>query len=600
MDNTICTANDSHLGSRTTVLNLNDLPNATTQIDLTFRSVKSINGIDLDILKSGLQKYIRRCEFDKAVWCATELFLFCMYDDKIARATFTNFLNRLKIITLEDIGLGRPQLLILIDYYMEQLKNKNYDVLPKMIHIMCYSNHYRFYSHIRNYIYSTINKSETPADLIESIKIALKHKDLKIVDCLNKLFLYNNSRLTKQYFNVLGTFLVTPVLRKILSICARWYANTKLKESFLMLFHPAYCFIMQDIIDLNIEYAIIDFDDPQIYLKKNLSNKVIIFDNYILDKHTSKGRTRDITIFKNEGSLVAYEPLDLRRHIEEKINSPLKQLYETNYDLNEMIMLIERETEYFKFKIRAQLTCSNSRPDTYFARVDQNNVVVKGPFINKSKVELIYNIMKIMSLFTKVNCFDINIKYLIADQFKNIVQLGTRSTIDNSKPYYFIYMRDLYNIDTYPSIIKNSKYWINTEVVDYDKLFENNDYNMNNITEMSDEFIISLIYQLCIRYAFELGDFAKRNFIRINNMAYNIDIDNIFVGKKIKWKKTELIYISKIWEKNKDSIGGVLNNWITNGPWKIIKSTLDLSNSDIMIIHDNIKFLINNYQDWLK
>ena len=40
-----------------------------------FSSV-SYYGYKLDILKSGVQKYLRRREFDKKIWCVAEIYLF--------------------------------------------------------------------------------------------------------------------------------------------------------------------------------------------------------------------------------------------------------------------------------------------------------------------------------------------------------------------------------------------------------------------------------------------------------------------------------------------------------------------------------------------
>ena len=36
----------------------------------------SHSGYKLDILKSGVQKYLRRREFDKMIWCVAEIYLF--------------------------------------------------------------------------------------------------------------------------------------------------------------------------------------------------------------------------------------------------------------------------------------------------------------------------------------------------------------------------------------------------------------------------------------------------------------------------------------------------------------------------------------------
>ncbi len=40
-----------------------------------FSSVSN-SGYKLDLLKSGLQKYLRRREYDKMLWCLSEIYLF--------------------------------------------------------------------------------------------------------------------------------------------------------------------------------------------------------------------------------------------------------------------------------------------------------------------------------------------------------------------------------------------------------------------------------------------------------------------------------------------------------------------------------------------
>ena len=42
----------------------------------SFRRERSRNNMKLSELKSGLQKYVRRGEVEKALWCAGELFSF--------------------------------------------------------------------------------------------------------------------------------------------------------------------------------------------------------------------------------------------------------------------------------------------------------------------------------------------------------------------------------------------------------------------------------------------------------------------------------------------------------------------------------------------
>ena len=60
-------------------------------------------GYKLDILKSAMQKYLRRREFEKMLWCVAEIYLFQVYadDDKKKQATkgiISNLINRIIVI----------------------------------------------------------------------------------------------------------------------------------------------------------------------------------------------------------------------------------------------------------------------------------------------------------------------------------------------------------------------------------------------------------------------------------------------------------------------------------------------------------------------
>ena len=67
-----------------------------------FRNEISWNGFPSDIMRSGLQKYIRRGMTEKALFCAGELDLFKEAEDR-AETIRTNFLHRIMIIYMEDV-----------------------------------------------------------------------------------------------------------------------------------------------------------------------------------------------------------------------------------------------------------------------------------------------------------------------------------------------------------------------------------------------------------------------------------------------------------------------------------------------------------------
>lgn len=78
---------------------------------INYRTVRSPHGFALDALKSAMQKYIRRAEASKAVFCVREIHAISASQLGVdgargtrAQAVFTNLIHRLLIIFMEDCG----------------------------------------------------------------------------------------------------------------------------------------------------------------------------------------------------------------------------------------------------------------------------------------------------------------------------------------------------------------------------------------------------------------------------------------------------------------------------------------------------------------
>ena len=123
-----------------------------------FSSV-SFNGYKLDILKSAVQKYLRRREFHKMVWCVGEIYLFQVYakSDTEKRATkgiISNLLNRLIIMLDEEMLFAECEKYLLVRRYMEDFEKSNrgdFECLFKICDIMCGARMIRRNSDIRSF-----------------------------------------------------------------------------------------------------------------------------------------------------------------------------------------------------------------------------------------------------------------------------------------------------------------------------------------------------------------------------------------------------------------------------------------------------------------
>ena len=93
-----------------------------------FSSV-SFNGYKLDILKSAVQKYLRRREFDKMVWCVAEIYLFQVFaktetEKRATKGIISNLLNRLIIMLDEEMLFVECEKYLVVRRYMEEFEKK--------------------------------------------------------------------------------------------------------------------------------------------------------------------------------------------------------------------------------------------------------------------------------------------------------------------------------------------------------------------------------------------------------------------------------------------------------------------------------------------
>ena len=126
-------------------------------------------------------------------------------------------------------------------------------------------------------------------------------------------------------------------------------------------------------------------------------------------------------------------------------------------------------------------------------------------------------------------------------------------------------------------------------------------------SEMTEKARISLLYQLAIRYTFELGDFATRNFTRVGDRVWNLDTEGMFVGKSLRWKKSEREVLVKTLRKHKEEVIEVLENWLKPvgentslyDRWYMVSRVMKLSSTQIAQCKNNLQTLISNYEVWL-
>ena len=119
----------------------------------------SYYGYKLDILKSGLQKYLRRREETKMLWCLGEIYLFHVFaktqqEKRCARGIITNLLNRIIIMMDEELLFAEWDRYLICHSLIkrfEKSKREDFMTLIKLCKILCRSKLLRLNSDIRGY-----------------------------------------------------------------------------------------------------------------------------------------------------------------------------------------------------------------------------------------------------------------------------------------------------------------------------------------------------------------------------------------------------------------------------------------------------------------
>ena len=342
----------------------------------------SYNGYKFDVLKSGLNKYVRRGDVLKGMYCISEILLFRkINDDKKLKGIMSNMRNRLIIILNEDIGISNWKLYkIIYDMINEWEKTNNDILLLKVMELMCNEKKLRLCSWIRGYYkncYNSIefkNKYNVYNDIeFEKYKIGygkkyyVKNDDeelKKYIDGFCENVDCNNDKLFYWFFKILdfkgkvgsrnrrrksGCVILSIMKNKIIecknkdlidlyNVVEDWYwnRNNSRNENWLYICNLVLFYIKRDVLDW--ERKIIEFKDDEYYkniLNENLKNKDMIRnDHFLIDMHVEKGRIegKNEKDFVNVGSIVIDED---KRFINELYKKSYEDLKLLNVDNKE-------------------------------------------------------------------------------------------------------------------------------------------------------------------------------------------------------------------------------------------------------------------------
>ena len=309
---------------------------------------KTFSNIDFDIAKSALQKYIRRGIVDKAVLAAVELY---RLGEVGGTAGVTNMYNRLCIIANEDIGPANLPLVLEVTRLV-QLGDRDIYRLVNMVKLLAESFKTRLMSHAW-WVYANPNGRTIAKDLGLVIDTEFSLDDIKYVEENKNSILFITSdpedirayvlvflkRLYEKNFNAFtwaayfmdATTNMTLAKRKkfikggVRCITGKadillWKALSQViaAETHDILVEAYYNhtenrpFLQHAILIAlyDVPYAKMEVEAIKDYpnLQGILNGEVILeVDAFVIDKHTSKGRSLGMGIqqFVEEGALVS-------------------------------------------------------------------------------------------------------------------------------------------------------------------------------------------------------------------------------------------------------------------------------------------------------
>ncbi len=113
--------------SKERMSNLNTAKRGNMKYRTCFSSV-SYHGYKLDVLKSGMQKYLRRREFEKMTWCVMEIFKFELCSEtelekKMCKGIISNLLNRIIVMMDEELLFCEVQNYLLLRKFIEMFES---------------------------------------------------------------------------------------------------------------------------------------------------------------------------------------------------------------------------------------------------------------------------------------------------------------------------------------------------------------------------------------------------------------------------------------------------------------------------------------------
>lgn len=536
-------------------------------IVLKYRHGTTYSGTKWTVIKSAIQKNIRRGNLEQALLVTADVMLLKKYveegDDEnltVGKSFLTNFLNRLTAISVEDVGIANPYAPCVLKHMS---KKGDWFVITSYL---CNSKKTRFLSHLKSvYIlppyywktedekinllgfhtlllesYPELKPRDTKVEPLDGILNCLKKKDVHAFFHLSRYFFSTDLSYKSELVERLSMIYVKDKeLRDNITVLLNLYKTMKHQEKYLYLYQAMMIILKRD--DLHKEDVLLETDNYQTYIERIKDGEVPETPDYILDRHTgADAKDKSLKFFSKEGAKINNEDLSVGIPLYKAVYNTMKDYLDSKEIWNKERIkdkvkdhLCPLETELFELVSRAQLVTASHKADVYFAKMLKkwskwnkgDKVVVKGPFKDKfgpSHSKVVNKIKKILGL---PHVEKIARAKIVPDRWPGSEGFLGLRYVSEREASYFLIADDIISLDIYPVVEKKSKCWEPTPVVNFEsEELESYRWHLKQKwASLEDKMGCCKTYIL--RYMLGIGDMADRNFLLINGKVYSIDED---------------------------------------------------------------------------
>ena len=560
-----------------------------TSLSVKYRSETSTHGIPLSVLKSALQKYIRRGNVQMADYVAGQLLSFISADDARKWGILTNFVHRLMIIFLEDCCHAKHALGPVdsgISVILDMLKLREAcDVsrlacaIANVVAILCAIPKSRENSHARNMalaylengaqpthwppimnLYDSINRDRNGRSWSESL-MSSRPSFASYIYAMAEWKQLAGIRLRRSMVSALAPDAETG------AVLVRWLGELNgLREDFLLVYSSITWRISgNDTVPsivrcgcgaARLAKGIMADGNP---VERYMSSPAMVLDEYVYDMHTGRHNVGNRHDGKAEFALVG-------SHVENEspyVDKLMKEFYmysrtatdgETSRTIPALPIALdcpinlETETGAYSLVVRAQLTTSAAKQDVYLAisRSTGRSVFVKGPYISSTAID---NAIRIANWKRLVGlpCVPVWMEEMYPDRWPEGVPLGSRNYCKEPRKYPFMISESMLVANTSqntnvtftnPAFLAFSPRPSSETVRPRTRIHSSKLWPETEVLEedasiriiedwdgMSVQEKDDYVLAVCMRAMIGIGDLADRNFCRKDGRIYSIDED---------------------------------------------------------------------------